>query len=116
MGDIIPLLIIGKPENRRQMKRLKNVWFTYYINDTAWVTEQIFFDYCLKLNNEFVKKKSILLFIDNCKAHPNNLSFSNLKIIFLPAYTTSVLQPMDAGVIKCCKIYYRQEWLAFSLI
>jgi hypothetical protein len=47
------------------------------------------------------------MFIDNCRAHPVNLSFSNVKIIILPENTTSVLQPMDAGIIKCFKGYYR---------
>jgi hypothetical protein len=47
------------------------------------------------------------LFLDNCTAHPNNISASNVKVIFLPANTTSVLQPIDAGIIKCFKGYYR---------
>ncbi|CAF0974008.1 unnamed protein product [Brachionus calyciflorus] len=36
-----------------------------------------------------------------------HLNFSNVKVIFLPANTTSTLQPMDAGIIKCLKGYYR---------
>jgi hypothetical protein len=55
------------------------------------------------------------MFIDNCKAHPVNLSFSNIKIIFLPANTTSVLQPLDAGIIKCFKGYYRTHMARFLI-
>jgi hypothetical protein len=47
------------------------------------------------------------LFIDNCSAKPTNISASNVRIIFLPSNTTSVLQPTDAGIIKCFKGYSR---------
>ena len=55
------------------------------------------------------------MFIDNYRAHPNNLSFSNVKIVFLPENTTSVLQPMDAGIIKCFKGYYRTRAARFLI-
>ncbi len=114
--DKLPLTITGKFESPRQLYTVRHLPFNYYFNSTSWMTGEIFLDYCLKLNVEMIKKKrSILIFIDNCKAHPVNLSFLNIKIIFLPANTTSVLQPMDAGIIKCFKGYYRTH-MARSLI
>ena len=112
----LPLLIIGKSENPRQIKTVRNLDFQYYFNQTAWMTEIIFFDYFQKLNVKMIKEKqSIVMFIDNCRAHPVNLSFSNVKIIFLPENTTSVLQPMDAGIIKCFKGYYRTRAARFLI-
>ena len=88
----------------------------YYYNSASSMNGEIFFDYLQKLNVEFIKRKrSIFLFIDDCTAHPQNLSLSNIKILFLPSNTTSVLQPMDAGIIKCFKGGYRVK-LARKLI
>ena len=106
--DKLTLAIIGKSEKPRQIHTVKNLDFHYYFNQAAWMTGHIFFDLFQKINVEMIKRKrSILMFIDNCKAHPTNFQFSNVTVIFLPANTTSVLQPMDAGVIKCFKGYYR---------
>ena len=47
----------------------------------------------------------MLLFLDNCTANPKNISASNLKVILLPANTTSVLQveTYGCGYHQCFK-------------
>ena len=50
---------------------------------------------------------SILLFVDNCTAHPDVL-FSNVKLVFLPPNTTSKFQPCDAGIIQATKMHFRK--------
>ena len=73
------------------------------------MTGEIFLDIVNKLNKQMViQNRFIILFVDNCKAHPAiGYCFSNVKICFLPKNSTSLLQPMDAGVIKCFKGNYR---------
>jgi hypothetical protein len=116
IGEKLPLLYIGKSERPRQICTVKHLDFNYYFNPTAWMNEMVFFDFIQKLNVQMIKQnRSIIMFIDNCKAHPINLTFSNVKIVFLPANTTSVLQPMDAGVIKCFKGYYRTRMASFLI-
>ena len=113
--DKLPLLVIGKSENPRRKYIINHLNINYYYNLSAWMNGEVSIDYLQKINIELIKqKRSILLFVDNCSAHPN-LSFSNIKILFLPPNTTSVLQPMDAGIIKWFKGSYRVK-LARKLI
>jgi hypothetical protein len=37
------------------------------------------------------------------------VNLSNLKLVFLPANTTNVAQPLDQGVIPCTKAHYRRQ-------
>lgn len=56
------------------------------------------------------KDRKILLFIDNCSAH-QIIELSNVKVLMLPAHTTSVCQPLGQGVIRVFKRYYRKNLL-----
>ncbi|XP_018099221.1 tigger transposable element-derived protein 1-like [Xenopus laevis] len=85
-------------------------------NTKAWVTVAVFQDwflnhfipavkcYCLGKNILF----KILLVLDNAPGHPNTLDDidPNVKVVFLPPNTTSLLQPMGQGVIASFKAYY----------
>nr|CCA19947.1 PREDICTED: similar to Tigger transposable elementderived protein 6 putative [Albugo laibachii Nc14] len=61
--------------------------------------------------NERMKKegRQIMLLLDNASAHCTEKLLSNVEIEMLPPNTTSVLQPMDAGVIACLKAYFHRR-------
>ena len=74
------------------------------------MTGEIWIKVLEKLNRHIKEElnRHMILFIDNCPAHPDTgLKFSNVSVIFLPPNTTSVQKPLDAGVIKCFKGSYR---------
>jgi hypothetical protein len=105
-------LIIGKSKNPRCFNHLKNVPLPYEANKNAWMTQQVFDKWILDLD-ETMKKKKIILFMDNATCHGSaaSLKLSNIKIEYLPTNTTSLIQPMDAGVIKNFKCHYRRKIL-----
>ena len=54
-----------------------------------------------------MERRKIALLIDNCPAHLSVPDLANVQLVFLPPDTTSVLQPMDQGVIRSLKVHYR---------
>lgn len=46
------------------------------------------------------------MIVDNCSAHPK-VELNAIKPIFLSANTTSIIQPMDQGIIKNWKGHFR---------
>lgn len=72
-----------------------------YVKTCVWLKK---LDIKMKTEN-----RKILLFIDNCTAHPSELSecFENVKVMFFPSNLTSKCQPIDQGVIHSFKSFYK---------
>jgi hypothetical protein len=110
-------LLVYHSQNPRALKGLsKNMLPVHWkANKKAWVTDQVFEDwftnhfavetekYCRKSNLVFK-----LLILDNAPGHPEHLDNinSNIHVLFLPPNTTSLIQPLDQGVISTSKAYY----------
>ena len=64
-----------------------------------------------------INLQNIVPFMDNAGCHPEDIkdNFSKIKIIILPASTTSVLQPLDLGIIKNFMVHYRTRLLWFII-
>ncbi|KAK3085826.1 hypothetical protein FSP39_009246 [Pinctada imbricata] len=105
----LPLMVIGKSANPRCFKNVKRLPTDYKSNKKAWMTSEIFTEWARKLDLQMSKqKRKICLVIDNCPAHPHIKSLKATTIVFLPPNTTSVTQPMDQGIIRNLKVFYRK--------
>ena len=108
-------IVIWKSENPRCFKKVNKSKLPvfYFSQNKAWMTGNIMHQVLTKLNVKMKsKKRSILLFLDCAGCHPESLAepgkYSNIKIVFLPPNCTSVLQPLDLGIIKNFKVHYRK--------
>jgi hypothetical protein len=104
-------LVIHKYANPRCFSKNKEIFnnlsLIYRSNKKAWMTADIFTNWLISLNERFKQEKKNTLFIlDNAPVHPYNLEFSNIRLEFLPKNCTSVLQPLDNGIINNFKIKY----------
>ncbi|CAF0988202.1 unnamed protein product [Brachionus calyciflorus] len=80
----------------------------YYANQKAWMTSLIFSDWLEKFNKKMKNSnRHKLLLLDNASSHKTDKVFSNITLHFLPPNTTSVLQPLDAGIIRSLKAIYK---------
>lgn len=67
----------------------------------------IFNDWLVKWDNGLDHR--IMLLVNDSPAHSVCVSLKNIKVIYLPTDTTSVVPPCDQGVIRTLKAYYRRN-------
>jgi len=101
-----PLFVIGKSAKPQCFKNVKCLPVRYVANKKAWMTTVLYKKMLREWNKELRKgNRKILLLVDNCPSH-SSITLDCIRVEFLPPNTTSVLQPMDMGVIKCLKGQY----------
>jgi len=124
----LPLLFIGKAKHPRCFKNTNMDSLPVIYKRNAWVNTEIFSSW---FHNQFVpyvqrelKNKGLapkaLLILDKCPAHPEEdtlVSDDGLVITkFLLANVTSLIQPMDQGVLVSLKRRYRRSLLQDVLL
>lgn len=88
----------------------------YDFREKAWMNTPIFFRWLELFNASMARKpgRRVLLFVDNASVHGKKNSlprFEHVRVVFLPKNTTSILQPLDLGVIACVKMRYKNRIL-----
>ena len=109
-GEKLETFGIGKSKKPRRFKNVKQLPCRYRAQKKSWMIGVLFEEWVRKLDASFrAQSRKVALLIDNCPAHPEIKNPTNINLIFLPPNTTSVLQPMDQGVIRSLKVHYRKK-------
>ncbi|GFR71413.1 tigger transposable element-derived protein 6 [Elysia marginata] len=117
LGEKEELIVIGKSARPRAFGSLNisDLPVIYKNLRKAWMTTEIFTHWLMGFNEKMKQQnRHVLLFLDNAPAHPTK-QFSNVKLQFFPANTTSVLQPLDQGVIQAVKLRYRKAQFRYMM-
>ncbi|UYV74410.1 TIGD1 [Cordylochernes scorpioides] len=110
-GDrMLKLLLVNRSLKPRALKGkdLNTLPVHWMANKKAWVTTAIFTEWFNKcfVPERWVLEFKILLILDNAPGHLN-LEHPNIKVVFFfPPNTTSLIQPLDQGIISTFKKYY----------
>ncbi|GBL78731.1 Tigger transposable element-derived protein 4 [Araneus ventricosus] len=90
---------LADKKNPRCFKNVKKLSCDYTSNKTVCMTSHIFLDFLHKFDRKMEKeKRKVLLFVDQCSAHPQDLPTTRKLCFFLRI----------ARVIRCVKVYYRK--------
>ena len=84
----------------------------YTHSKRAWMTKDIWKTIMTWLNNYFrAQGRHVLMIVDNASVHfkKGQLSFSNIRLEYLPPHTTAKIQPCDQGVILSLKARFKQR-------
>ena len=107
-GGTLPMFVIGKSKFPRCFKNIKHLPCHYRSQNKSWMDSTLFEEWVREKDRRFTAEgKKIALVVDNCPAHPSIDNLVSVALIFLPPNTTSKLQPMDQGVIRSLKAYYK---------
>ena len=100
----------------------------WFANQTAWMTSYVFESWMMaSMYISNLKKQKILLIMGNYVTHSlkhvgrgessglSTLQLSNICIVFLPPNFTSVVQPLDQGIIASLKVWYKKKLLEWIL-
>ena len=97
-GEKLPLLVIGKFAKPRCFRHVRLLPVKSLSNSKSWMTGNIFREWVQKWDSKLTRK--VALIIDNCPEHPHVTNLKKIELIFLP---------MDCGVIKNIKHFYRRK-------
>ncbi|XP_046616864.1 jerky protein homolog-like isoform X1 [Neodiprion virginianus] len=123
----IPLLIIRKSSKPKGLKNLlPNMLPVYYTRQkSAWMNSAIFEKWFkeefVPTVSDFLREKGLpqkaMLLIGNAPSHPSTevLTVGDITTRFLPPNVTSLIQPMDQGIIENVKRRYRNKLLMHIL-
>ena len=114
-GEKLKPLVIGKSQKPRCFKNINvhDLPVTWKANAKSWMKLKLFEEWLQKTNQHFLEQnRKILLFIDNSETH-SDIELSNIKVKFLPPNTTSLIQPLDQGIIQNFKTIYRKHFVRY---
>ena len=113
-SDHRKLSVIGKSKTPRCLQKkykmqVKDMSVDWYASKNAWMTGEIHHQIMSKLNNEMrLSNRHILYVCDNASSHQVR-EYSQIKFLMLPPNATSIMQPLDQGIILSAKRRYKKK-------
>ena len=116
------LSVIGKSKTPRCLQKkykmqVKDMAVDWYASKNAWMTGEIHHQIMTKLNNEMRLSNCHILYVCNNASSHKVWEYSHIKFLMLPSNATSIMQPLDQGIILSAKRRYKKKlaerYLAF---
>lgn len=112
-------LLIHNSNNPRIFKKENfnhDLYVKFTANKKAWMTIPIFNQYLEEINDMMIKVgRNILLLVDNATSHVATKNYTNIALKFVPPKMTAHIQPMDCGIIRSFKCFYKKMLIEMLL-
>lgn len=117
-SDKRPPLVIGKSAKPRCFKGNRGLPVKYVANKKAWITRAIITDWVVAFDRDMKRQgRKVCLLLDNCSAHRiDDVVLTNTEVKYFPPNCTSLIQPLDQGVIVSLKRAYRSRLMQRILL
>ena len=111
LGEKRRPVVVGKFARPHALRNQTYDNVRYVSSPAAWMTRSLFRDELRDWDAELRSiNRRILLIVDNVSTHKNlGISLTNIELAYFPPNTTSMLQPLDAGVIRSFKAHYLHQ-------
>ena len=120
-SDHRKLAVIGKSKTPRCLGKkykmqVKDMAVDWYASKNAWMTGDIHHKIMSKFNDEMRKSNRHILYVcDNASSH-QVCEYSHIKFLMLPPNATSIMQPLDQGIILSTKRRYKKKLVERYLV
>lgn len=120
----LDLLVIGKSRKPRAFKNV-TLPVKYMNQGRAWMTCEVFKEwyrnFFVPSVKQFLRSHNLplkaLLILDNAPGHPDvddlrvKTADGFIEVLYMPANTSALIQPMDQNIIKMVKSHYKRSLL-----
>ena len=113
-SDHRKLSVIGKSKTPRCLHKkykmqVKDMSVDWYASKNAWMTGEIHHQIMSKLNNEMRLSNCHILYVCDSASSHQVCEYSHIKFLMLPPNATSIMQPLDQGIIFSAKRRYKKK-------
>ena len=113
-SDHRKLSVIGKSKTPRCLQKkykmqVKDMSVDWYASKNAWMTSEIHHQIMTKLNNEMRLSNHHILYVCDNASSRQVREYSHIKFLMLPPNATSIMQPLDQGIILSAKRRYKKK-------
>lgn len=122
-SERLPIWIIGTAKKPRVFQaagiNIENLGCYWRYNKKAWMTGKIFEEWLCWFDTKMTGR-NVLLLMDNFSAHESavknvSIQLQNTLVVWLPANSTTKYQPLDQGIIRTWKAYWKRQWLLYMM-
>ncbi|XP_054718733.1 tigger transposable element-derived protein 4-like [Uloborus diversus] len=101
-------LVIGNRKSPKCFENIKSLPVDYYSNSNAWMSPSIWEECIRKLDGEFLLQgRKVAFVLNTCPVHFHLGNLDAIELIFIPPKISTILQPLNQGVIFEFKRVYK---------
>ena len=113
-SDHRKLSVIGKARNpscfqKKYKMQVKDMAIDWYASKNAWMTGEIHDRIMTKFNNQMRAAGHHVLYVCDKASSHRKWEYSHIKVLWLSPNATSIIQPLDQGIILSVKRRYKKK-------